>query len=208
SRIGMEFLYMNGLYNDLQKLIHINKQSHVLKNKQWAAVYQLIIDRRTNKIPTYVCVQKLNRIHTDDIILYCLIELTKVGCYFDVNNYDKIGKFLDVQFELFSKIEDPFMLSCLDLRLHQQLVFYHWMRNEVIMARKYAFRALNQTNSPQTKASLHINLGLTYTFDTYSQGMYHFNEALKIAKENEMDKYIHAICNYNIPFISAHFNQV
>src|SRR5699024_11900875 len=55
---------------------------------------------------------------------------------------------------------------------------------------------------------MHISLGLTYTFDTYEQGMYHFNEALYLSKKNNMYNHITLLENHNIPFLSAHFNQV
>src|SRR5699024_10384020 len=88
------------------------------------------------------------------------------------------------------------------------LFIYYLVRNEVIIARKYAFRVLTQTNNPETEISLHMALGLSYIFDTYFQAMYHYTEALKIAKKENLDKIVETIEQQNIPFISAHFNKV
>ncbi|MFS0673135.1 AimR family lysis-lysogeny pheromone receptor [Ornithinibacillus sp. 179-J 7C1 HS] len=206
---GMEFLYINGFYEDLRILIAKNSLSNDHSNRLWAEVYQITLERRTdNNISSAGKMrERLLEIQTSEPELRCLIELSIVDTYFNQMDFGKIGNFLEIQYELFDPIQDNFMLASLNLRLFQKLFFYYWKRNELIMARKYAFRALNQTNNPSTKASLHINLGLTYTFDTYYQGMYHMKEGLKIAKQHNLTKYVRKIENYSIPFLAAHFGK-
>ncbi|HEX6593662.1 MAG TPA: AimR family lysis-lysogeny pheromone receptor [Bacillota bacterium] len=204
----MEFLYMNGYFQDLKVLVDKNKHSKQRSNQQWAEVYDMIIDRRMKRQPSHILLQRLNRFETSEPNLTCLIELTKLSIYYDQNKFGKIGNLLEIQSELFGQVNDPFLLTSFDLRLYQLLFIYYWVRNELIMARKYAFRALNETNSVSTKAALHTNLGLTYTFDTYTQGMYHFKEALKIAHTYELKNVQHSVRQKNIPFFSAHFKRV
>lgn len=204
----MEFLYMNGYFDDLRRIIDSNKTSQQQTNQLWAEIYQIMIDRRMKRHPSHLLLQRLNSIMTDDANLTCLIELTRVSIYYDQNKFGKIANLLDEQHNLFSQVNDRFLLSSFDLRLYQLLFVYYWVRNELIMARKYAFRALNETNSVLTKASLHTNLGLTYTFDTYAQGMYHFKEALKLANTYQLEQVKRSIQQKNIPFFSAHFGHV
>jgi len=208
QRIGMEFLYINGYTADLQNLIIKNKNSLNQLNQEWADVYQVLIDRRYRRHETHIYLRRLKNIKTDDPQLKCLIELSKVALYYDQNEFGKIGNFLDIQHNLFNQIKDDFLFSSYRLKLYQHLFVYYWVRNELIMARKYAFRALNKTNSALTKASLNINLGLTYTFDTLQQGMYHLNEAKKITKELGLNKTYESINQRNIPFLAAIFKQV
>lgn len=209
QRIGMEFLYINGYYTELQRLIMKNKASMNILNQTWADVFQVLLDRRNKRRgQAHIYLRRLQEIKTDDPELICLIELSKIALYYDLSEFGKIGNFLDIQPGLFNKIEDDFLLSSCKLRLYQILFIYYWTRNEVIMARKFAFRALNESNSVLTKSALHVNLGLTYTFDTYQQGMYHFNQALKITEQYGLDKISNSVRNYNIPFLSAHFKQV
>lgn len=208
QRVGMEFLYINGYYADLQNLVIKNKGSLNPLNQNWADVFQILIDRRYKRRQAHIYHQRLNNVKTDDPQLICLIELSKVALYYDQNEFGKIGNFLEIQPNLFNQIEDDFLLSSYNLKLYQHLFVYYWVRNELIMARKYAFRALNKTNSALTKSSLNINLGLTYTFDTFQQGMYHTNEALKISRKHGLNKIHESIKQYNIPFLAAHFKQV
>ncbi|WP_236687104.1 AimR family lysis-lysogeny pheromone receptor [Ornithinibacillus californiensis] len=204
---GMEFLYINGFYEDLNLLIVKNQLSNNISNKLWAEVYQIILDLRSRKYTMGELRQHLRGIKHSDPELQCLIELAIVDTYFYQMDFGKIGNFLDKQADLFDAIQDTYLLSSFNLRIYQKLFIYYWKRNELIMARKYAFRALNQTNSPSTKASLHIHLGLTYTFDTYYQGMYHLKEGLKIAKQYDLKRYIRSIENSNVPFLAAHFGR-
>ncbi|WP_229740615.1 AimR family lysis-lysogeny pheromone receptor [Ornithinibacillus halotolerans] len=204
---GLEFLYMNGFYQDLEILIAKNRESLFDANRKWAEVYQIMLDRRKRKYPMWELRRRLGNIQSPDPELTCLIELSIVDTYNSELEFGMIGNFLEKQQQLFDQIEDNFILTSFNLRLYQKLFMYYWKRNELIMARKYAFRALNQTNSPHTKVGLNINLSLTYTFETYYQAMYHLKEALKISKANNMTKMIHSIEQRNMPFIAAHFKR-
>lgn len=205
-KTGMEFLYMNGFYEDLQVLIKKNLESDNPSNNQWALIYQKIIARRLNHRSPHQLLQEISQISTTEPELLCLIEFVKVTAYYDLKQYCKIGNLLDIHQQLFDAVEDRLLVSFFNIRLYQILLTYYLNRNEIIMARKYAYRVLNQTENVRTKAIVHIKLGLSYTFDTYAQGMYHFAEALKIARENNLPNVAHSIKNHNIPFLSAHFN--
>lgn len=205
---GMEFLYMNGFYKDLQQLITKNSKAKDKSNNQWAAIYQLMIDRKFNRITPLEILHHTSDLHMDEPETKCLTEFVKNMARYDMHEFGKIGNFLDKQQYLFDAISDPFLVSFFNIRLYEALFVYYWIRNELIIARKYAFRVLNLTQSPKTKAAININLALTYTFDTYQQGMYHLTEAQKISKEHGLLKNINIIQNQNIPFLSAHHRRV
>ncbi|MFD1036833.1 AimR family lysis-lysogeny pheromone receptor [Virgibacillus byunsanensis] len=205
---GMEFLYINGYYNDLQILINKNSEINCPSHKSWATVYQMMLDRKKMQKTPQTILQLLNNFQTDEPELKCLIEFLKIAAYYDLNQFDRVGNFLDQQQQLFVEVEDQYLLSNFNNRLYQHLFLYYWVRNELIMARKYAFRVLNQTSNPKTKANLHVNLGLTYTFDTYFQGMYHLSEALKITNKHNLKNIKNVIEQQNIPFLSAVFQKV
>lgn len=207
SKKGLEFFYMNGFYEDLRFLIKKNLESANRSNRKWAAVYQLMNDYRLKQYAPQDLLQQLNYLNIDDPELNCVVQFIKIAVYFDIKDYDRVGSFLANQTQLIGVVEDDFLLSYFNLRLAENLFIYYWIRNELIMARKYAYRALNKTTSAKVKAGLHNNLGLTYVFDTYYQGMYHLSKALDIAKEHHLTDLIHTLEQRNIPFLSAHFNK-
>lgn len=208
SKTGMEFLYMHGCIDDLQVLINKNMESTNESNRKWARAYQIMIDRRRGRYSLNESLLQAESIETEEPELTCIIEFIKVSIYYGQNEFGKLGNFLAEQQYLFEKIEDNYLMSFFYQRLNQQLFIYYLSRNEVIMARKHAFRALNQVTNPQTIVDLHTNLGLSYIHDTYFQGMYHFSEALKLSKSLNMQDSITSLQQYNIPFISAHFKRV
>lgn len=206
---GMEFLYTNGYINDLQLLVNKNRESSNASNREWAEIYQLVVNRkRQSGQYSRALAEHLSFYKTDDPELQCVIELLKLACHFDLREFGKVGNFLDKLSDLFDAVEDVQLLFYFNLRLYQNLFIYYWTRNELIMARKYAFRVLNETTNNQTIVNMHINLGLTYTFDTYFQGMYHLNKASKLAEKYHYQDSLRAIHQQNIPFLSAHFKQV
>ncbi|UJL45964.1 AimR family lysis-lysogeny pheromone receptor [Virgibacillus sp. NKC19-16] len=205
---GMEFLYVNGFYEDLELLIQKNRESENSSNREWAQVYQLTIDRKLNRCHPSEIVIKAENMKTGEPELNCLLEFVKVTAYYSMNQYSKIGNFLENYQYLFQKIEDRMMISFFTIRLYQIFLTYYLLRNELIMARKYAYRILNQTSNDLAKIDVHIKLGLSYTFDTYFQGMHHLTEALKLAKKHHLTNQIRVIEHQNIPFLSAHFKKV
>jgi tetratricopeptide (TPR) repeat protein len=206
-KTGMEFLYINGFYDDLQVLIKKNEQTGNPSNQQWATIYQLLMDRRMKRYSPHQLLQEICQINTEEPELSSLIGFVKVTLYYDLNKFNKIGNFLHQLQQFMATIQDSLIKSYFDIRLHHVMLTYYLIRNELIMARKHGFKVLMLTDNPETKASVHIKLALSYTFDTYEQGMYHLREALKIAKQNHLKHTARIIENYNIPFLSAHFNQ-
>ncbi|MEC5424489.1 AimR family lysis-lysogeny pheromone receptor [Virgibacillus sp. C22-A2] len=205
---GMEFLYINGFYGELQQLIDKNNESMHCSNREWAAIYQIFIDRRLNRYTPQELFHRINQFSSDEPELVCLIEFARVTVFYQMNEFSNIGNFLAVQPKLFESIDDKLLISYFNIRLYQLLLTYYLTRNELIMARKYAYRILNHTTNTRTKVNTHIKLGVSYTFDTYQQGMFHLNEALKLSKKHNLTANIHLIEQRNIPFLSAHFNRV
>lgn len=205
---GMEFLFINRLYDDLQLLIDKNKQSKYILNEQWAQVYQLMLDQKTKPHLAAEVINSINLFETDDPVLKCLLEFIIIEIYVDMNDYRIVSNSLENVENLITKIQDPFLLNSFRARINHTMFLYYWARNEVIIARKFAYQLLNQTLNYEMKANIHMKLGLSYLFETYSQGMYHLKKALKIAKEHHMPYYTYIMENNNIPFFSAHFKRV
>jgi len=204
---GLEFLYVNGFYEDLRFLIKKNKKSKSASNRTWADMYQLMINHQQKKYTPRELFQQLNCLNTDEPELNCLAAFLRTSIYFDLHDYDQVGNFLEEQTELLEVIEDNFFRTNFKIRLSENLFIYYWIRNELIIARKYAYRALNNTTSTMTKVRLHNNLGLTYIFDTYSQGMYHLSTALDLAKQYHLSDLTYKLEQRSIPFLCAHFNH-
>ncbi|WP_163969523.1 AimR family lysis-lysogeny pheromone receptor [Oceanobacillus halotolerans] len=207
NKKGMEFLYVNSYLEDLQQLVNKNKASSSISNRKWAAVYQLFLERKRQLTPVSELLRRAEWIETNEPELKCLLEFFKIYIACERREFGDIGNFLEKQQYLFDNINDSFLISYFRIRLYQVLFIYYWKRNELIMARKYAFRALNNIPSVRSKINLHIDLGLTYTYDTFKQGMYHMNEALSLSKQHNYNQLEKRIVQQDIPFLAAQFNE-
>src|SRR5699024_12743925 len=82
KRVGMEFLYINGYYADLQYLIIKNKASLNTLNQQWAELFQILLDRRYKRNKAHIYLQRLKEFRTGDPELICLIVFTRLSLYY------------------------------------------------------------------------------------------------------------------------------
>lgn len=208
-RIGMEFLYINGYYNDLKMLINKNRLSHHSLNQKWASVFDLTMDRAFYQIPPHEILKKLNMLLTpdNDPELQSLIYINIINTYFDMYLYGKLGDWLEELQELILKLENPLVASFHKFFLDLIFFAFYWKRNEMVLSRKYGFRVLNKMNSEYKKAQLHVNLSLTYIFDDFDSSIHHLNEARSLAIKNKHSRLINMIDQQNYPFICAHFNR-
>ncbi|MGJ9458175.1 AimR family lysis-lysogeny pheromone receptor [Oceanobacillus sp. CF4.6] len=209
---GMEYLYMNGFTNELEVLIEKNLESDNPSNRLWGLLYQIMVDQQLWKDNPHETLQRLQnyttQYSTNEPELLFLMEVIKEDAYQRLAQYDRVGNLMVTYQQYFSNIEERIIVSYFKIRVYRINIIYHLMRNELIMARKYAYRSLNMIDSKSIHACIHTHLGLSYTFDTYEKGMYHLNKALEISKEQNNTRLIHILENKNIPFLSSHFNEV
>ncbi|WP_067728567.1 AimR family lysis-lysogeny pheromone receptor [Oceanobacillus damuensis] len=209
---GMEYLYMQGFHKELELLIEKNLESDNTSNRLWGSIYRIMLDQTSRKDHPRVTLQKIkqltNRYSTNEPELLFLIELIKEKAYQILCQFDRIGNLMVTYQRYFSNIEERLLINYFKIRVYNINIIYHMVRNELIMARKYAYRTINMTDSLPILASIHTYLGLSYTFDTYEKGMLHLKKALAFSKEGNIHYLVDILENYNIPFLSAHFKMV
>ncbi|WP_226036317.1 AimR family lysis-lysogeny pheromone receptor [Aquibacillus saliphilus] len=207
-RTGMEFLYMNGFYDDLEQLILKNSKSVSKVDREWAEVYQLMLASKESILSLHQLKEQSYKIDTTIPELKCLLHFIKVNIDYMAYQYDSLGYYLDEIKELIYEIECPVLSSLYETRLNAVLFTYFWKRNQLILARKHAYKAINNTISIERKAKVHINLGLTYIYDDFASSAYHLNEALKITEKFNMPQLTTSIIEKNYPFVCAHFGKI
>ncbi|MRH43950.1 hypothetical protein GH741_15005 [Aquibacillus halophilus] len=207
-RTGMEFLYMNGCYGDLKELIVKNKQSLNSIDRKWGQVYELLLASKENSLPLHDIVEQIHNINTNIPELKCLLYLVRIDLDYLSNKFNSLGYYLDDINDLISEIENPLLSSLYKTRLNGLLFMYYWKRNELILARKHAYRAINDTLSFERKARVHLNLGLTFIFEDFYASINHLQESLKIAEKFNMNHIVNSIKQRNYPFVCAHFGHV
>ncbi|MYL35710.1 hypothetical protein GLW05_19205 [Pontibacillus yanchengensis] len=206
QRHALEYMYMNAFFQELLDMIEKNKVSSNPTNRQWAYIYELIWNRIAKKPDPNLTLQKIKELipldEGSEVLQTFLIQYS----YFDLLAYGEFGNYYQRLVEQVSGIDSPFLSYYFQLRLEDFQFYYHWKRNEVIIARKYAFRALNKTMSPFKKCHLQIALAESYSIIDYDQAIFHMNEALNIADYYQF-AIRDAIRTRFYPFISAVHNK-
>lgn len=205
--IGLEFLFMNDYYTELYQLIEKNKTYPNQLNQNWAIFFELTIAKHQETIPLKKILAQLEMIKTDDLALKCLIRFLKISIHIVFRDFDLIVNKLEQFREDSNKIHHPILQPYIQHRLDRALFFHYWKRNEMILARKFGYRALAGIHNRIQLAYLHINLSSSFMFEDFNSSVYHIKEAHKIVTEKKVTNLITMIENNNIPFIYAHFNK-
>lgn len=206
-RIGLEYLLMNGFYQDLHRLLDKNKQHTSILNRNWAHLFQLMLTKEKRTLTHEQLLTEAKRIQTDDPGLKALIQFFIIAIHVDVFEFDVVANRLDYLQELLYQVSHRVLSPLLNYRLDRVLFVHHWKRNEMLLARKYGFRAFRNNHNHVHLANLHINLSLSYLFDDFESANYHLIEAEQMAHEYQITRLIKMIEEQNRPFICAHFNR-
>ncbi|SEN91011.1 hypothetical protein SAMN04488134_102256 [Amphibacillus marinus] len=205
--IGMEFLYAHNFHQDLLQLLKKNKASLIKNNQDWARFFELTLAFDSDSLSFSIIYQQLNVITTNDPALKAFISALKISLQLMHYNFTWVGEeledFRDKTYQVSHPILRPFVLN----RLEKILFFYHWKRNDMLLARKYGFNLLTRATNHLYLAELNVNLSLTYIFDDFNSASFHLEEAYRIATTLKVDRLINMIEQRNRPFIYAHFNK-
>ncbi|WP_345241960.1 AimR family lysis-lysogeny pheromone receptor [Pontibacillus salipaludis] len=200
---GMEFLFVNDLFTELKWLIHENKHSTDIMDRSWGQLYDVYLNYKLQKINVSEAFEHLNSIVLVTGEQECYVDLIQSILYFDSHRFSMFAVYIDRFKDKLSELEPSLLKDYLDLR-HKYLLFrYHWRNNELIIARKYAFKLLQEDLSPERIGKIHSSLSLTYLFEGYEAAFYHIAEAQAVAEQYNISALKFALENHNIPFISA-----
>ncbi|MFC4386484.1 AimR family lysis-lysogeny pheromone receptor [Gracilibacillus marinus] len=215
QHVAMEYLYTNGLYEDLHTVIEKNRSSIHSTIRNYALLYQIMYERKTlskkqiKPDAPMRYVKMSNRIDSTstDNVFHILKDLIHIYSYFDVHQYGKIGNYNDRIKERLDMLTDPLLRELLEARLDETLCIYHWKRNEVILSRKYGYKLLANTNNQRKKIDLHNIFAQTYVLESYEQAIHHATVALELAESIQDERAIYGLENYTIPFISSYHGK-
>lgn len=207
NRLALEFFYLHGCHEELTYFIHINKESDNPLNRLYANYYQHMSHASLNRKIDEI-IEMTPSILTSDLALQCLHYFLYAEIDITRKQYDRLGYYLNKIQTLLQKIDNPLLATSFNIRTHILLFMYYWKRNELILARKHAYRVLQHPDYSLQKAKLHIYLGLSYIYEDFEAAIYHIDEATLLAKRLENKEIVNYIADFAKPFICAHFGQI
>ncbi|SHM63202.1 AimR family lysis-lysogeny pheromone receptor [Gracilibacillus kekensis] len=215
QRTAMEYLYVNGLFEELKVMIDKIKYATNRVNRKSARIYQIMYERKTiastqikPETPSkYIKAVNRIKIYEEDITVRILKDLVHIYGYFDMHHYGKIGTFNESIKRLLIQVKDPLLYELFESRLNETLFIYHWKRNELILSRKYGYQLLKKSNNLRKQIDIHNILAQGYLFDGYEQAMHHISVAIEMAQQLSYERATYGLKNYTLPFISAYYKK-
>ncbi|MFD1334614.1 AimR family lysis-lysogeny pheromone receptor [Oceanobacillus iheyensis] len=212
QKTGMEYLYMNAYFRELDQLIEKNRESINPSNRLWGNIYRLMIDLFNQHTSPDKTLHYLDYFKTRYTIkepeITLLIMLIRETCFYYKRNYRRLGDLIATYETHLDEVKERILVNFFKVRIYRFYTVFHMARNELIIARKYAYKALNINESVLLEAAIHSHLGLSYTFDTYEKGMYHLKKAQQISQKHNIRLYKHRVENNFIPLLSGKFKKV
>ncbi|KGX84771.1 AimR family lysis-lysogeny pheromone receptor [Pontibacillus marinus] len=202
QRKSLEFLYSSSFFEDINKMIEHNRISEVLENRQWADIFEIMINRKREHVDPYTILKKMERMKPESQEVEVYKTLLTIYSYYDLRETGKGASYFTRLIDQVNAIEDPLMEMYFQERLDDFWFYYHFYRNELILSRRYGFRLVKNSNNSFKVCGIHVVLALTYMLEDYDQAMYHCHEAIAISDRNGY-RFSHSIRELNIPFISA-----
>lgn len=208
KKIGMEFFFVHEKYKELDELIEENKQILRCSNQEWAEVYNLMLKTVKRNECLLTVANEIYLCKTKDPVVKILKEFIYIYIQLKAKNYEGITTYIEKIRTLMEVVDNKFLIASFENRIDLVMFRYYWTRNEMINTRRIGFNLIKKSIPNHLKVRIHISLGLSYIFETFEQGMYHFKKALRISKKNDYCNHIYMIKNFFIPFYAAHFHRV
>ncbi len=207
KRLALEYFYINQCYQELQYFIEVNKESMNELNRELALLYQFMLDLENGKpVHKIRTLAKSVSIHHPE--LRCLKYFLNIEINIKVYNYERIGYYLNKIQKHLRHLDNPLFITFFQIRMQILLFNYYWKRNELILARKHAYEALQMPHHVKQKAQLHLDLALSYIYEDFESSVYHIEEAKYIANCLDDQETLEHIENHTYPFICAHFGKI
>ncbi|MFG6147868.1 AimR family lysis-lysogeny pheromone receptor [Halobacillus sp. B23F22_1] len=192
-----EFLYMNDYIIELETILH-SKNNH----PDPSSLYEMLIKRREKAFSLHE-LQEFEALIFKHPSLKCLHLFIMIYMYYDLKRYTALDKYIDLCCVHLLAVKEPLFYYYMNLRFDELSFHHYWKTNNLILARKYAFKYISKAIAPQNLSAMHLNLSLTYVFEDYDSSMYHADQALKIADIHGLSSITKILKNNTIPFIAA-----
>ncbi|MCP3027986.1 AimR family lysis-lysogeny pheromone receptor [Halobacillus sp. A5] len=192
-----EFLYMNDFIKELDDLLH-----DFYKDSKAFCLYKLLLKRRKQVI-TLTELKDLESLTFNHPSLQCLHLYVIIYLYYDLKMYTALDKYTDHCYNCLHEVREPLFYYFMNLRFDELSFHHYWKTNNLILARKYAFKYSSKVIAPRKLCSMHHNLSLSYVFENYRSSMHHAQSALQIALQHNFKSVAAILKNNTIPFIAA-----
>lgn len=165
-RFAMEYTSLNGNFDVLMELIK-RQQNEGRKNKQWAEVYQLLLDMLLSTTSTEEIIERSRSFKSLDSEMTILSRIIEVYAIYKEQKYSvmfEMAKSLEKQIEAIEGdyIRESFMVRCCEMFASGYLA-----KNDIKKARYYSNVVFNSKLCASLKGGASYIIGMSFLFEDY-----------------------------------------
>lgn len=211
-RAAMEYMTVNKRHDDLKAYIYkkaLNSGSKMLK--RWGNMYLLVLDYENNPYDHLNMLRKVRAAIPCDDEMGLLLRLLEANiCYRIVCSEStylyEMSRICDEVADDIYNMKECFLKKTFTLRL-QDLTCKRelYVKANVIKAREYATKNINQEICALFKANAYYQVGLSFTFESYDQRQRNTEMAIKTYREAGYDCFAEDLERFALPFADAYY---
>lgn len=178
ARYALEYCAMNHLWDLVEYLIGFLSESTNPVDKEWAAMYQLLLSRNEKILSPREQLNKIEVFKPKELEMQVLKSIFKAYIYHDLDELNALHLHVDGTDTLVKSIKSSFIQDSFNVRLSLILSQISLYSNDIELSRKYSLSIVNQRFFEDVKATAYYNLGLSYSLESYEKSVEYLNKAL------------------------------
>ncbi|MFD1738207.1 AimR family lysis-lysogeny pheromone receptor [Bacillus salitolerans] len=182
-RVAMEFYTMHGEIELLEELVNREKSSKDPLNREWAEVYEIVVQRYKGELFG----EKLNQIvlsrNSQSKELHLLLCILHMFGVYDIGEYEAFFKVSNAILPEVQHFENEYIKTSYELHLYNLFCFSHLLANKVEECRHIATCIVTQTHYlryPIVASNAYHVLAQSYMFESFEESMKYIKRAEEI----------------------------
>lgn len=204
ARYALEYCVMNQLWDLMEELIEMLSVSSNPVDKEWAAMYQLLLLRKEKLLSPMEQLDRIETFKPKELEMHIMKSILKAYIYSELQERYAIFLHIEGTDELIKSIKSTFIKDSFTIRLSLIMSYICLFENNLEESREYSNSILKQDFFENVKYSAYNCLGYSYMFEDYQKSISYFNKVLDFKMISRYPDRVKQT-NLNISFLKSHW---
>lgn len=205
ARYALEYCAMNHLWDLVEYLIGFLSESTNPVDKEWAAMYSLLLLRHQRLISPMEQLDRIEVFKPKELEMKILKSILKAYVYYDLGERYSIYVHIKDIDTMLKQIKSAFIRDSFTVRFSLIMSYVYLHDHDIEKSREYSNYILNQNFFDYKKADAHHNLGISYLFESYQKASEHLNKAQDFYTYHNQATKVRQV-NLNLSFLQSYWN--
>lgn len=202
ARYILEYAKINKLDDLFNFMLEKLENTSNAESKEWAKLYKLDQDAAKGNIDLIESIQEASQpVCSPEMKVFA--KLIQIYGYYEMKNYSIMTEIASTLHKSLEEIKDEYIRNSYTVRLNIALLCVYLHQGEIDKLRDLGMSTLEKTQKGSLIALTNMQIGHSYTFESFQKAYDHLNAALVIAEglndefvTREVKKSLNYVCNY------------